>query len=50
MLDVDWDGDLDLDVIDSEETGSAGDGRAILGVVWYENARRGPGTRALIRP
>jgi len=40
LLDVDSDGDLD--VINSEEIG---DGRAGLGVVWYENPKRGPATR-----
>ena len=35
LLDVDADGDLD--VINSEENDNARDGKAGLGVVWYEN-------------
>jgi hypothetical protein len=42
LVDVDSDGDPD--VINSEEIDKSGDGRPGLGVVWYENPRRGPGT------
>ncbi len=38
LLDVDADGDLD--VINSEENDNARDGKAGLGVVWYENPTR----------
>ncbi len=38
LLDVDGDGDLD--VINSEENDNARDGKAGLGVVWYENPTR----------
>jgi hypothetical protein len=38
LLDVDGDGDLD--VINSEENDNARDGKAGLGVVWYENPAR----------
>jgi hypothetical protein len=38
LLDVDMDGDLD--VINSEENDNAKDGKAGLGVVWYENPTR----------
>ena len=43
LLDVDSDGDLD--VVNSEEVDSAGDGRAGLGIVWYENPRERPDIR-----
>jgi hypothetical protein len=38
LLDVDGDGDLD--VINSEENDNARDGKAGLGVVWYQNPTR----------
>jgi hypothetical protein len=38
LLDVDADGDLD--VVNSEENDNARDGKAGLGVVWYENPTR----------
>lgn len=38
LLDVDADGDLDI--INSEENDNARDGKAGLGVVWYENPTR----------
>jgi hypothetical protein len=38
LLDIDADGDID--VVNSEENDNARDGKAGLGVVWYENPTR----------